>query len=221
MIQRLPFLKYFFTTVLLSALAVISHAQEYKPDKSRVGITAGALTYTGRYSVDNSLTKHSSWGVSLFYVPNISVVKNLDFKIELTGGQLKADNTQVETVAAQGSFNTNIIELAAKAEYNFINLDRHNFSPYIATGPGVYRLFNYSSTSGEMADKNMMGFTVPVGGGLKYKISPKLLLLLDGNIRFFCNNIDNVAADDSNNPNRYINLSLGVSYHLGKNNILW
>lgn len=215
-------IRIFSLIFLFVNLSVGGYAQEYQPDKSKIGFTAGLLSYTGRYSVDNDLMDHTSWGASFFYVPNIHTVKNLDFKIELMGGHLKADNTALENPVTEGSFSTNILELSVRGEYNFIDLNKKKFTPYISAGPGVYRLLNYESSNGEKESSEMTGFVLPVGGGIKYKVAPRLLLLADGNVRFFGSNLDNVPdAQNENNPNKYVNVSLGISYKIGKQNVLW
>lgn len=207
--------------ILALGLSVAGFAQEIRQDRSRMGLTAGLLTYTGRYSVGNSLMNHTSWGASVFYVPNIQTVRNLDMKLELTGGRLRGDNNEVETTGVKGDFSANLVELAAKAEYTFIDLDKRKFSPYLSGGPGFYYLMNYQSSLGGKENADLMGFVLPVGGGVKYKVKPRLMLLLDGNVRFFNKNLDNVVTQTGNNPNKYFNVGLGLSYDLGKRNILW
>lgn len=212
--------KVLFLVLLFMFALNATHAQVQRvSNNSQIGITAGALVYNGRYSVDASTSTFASWGATVFYVPNISLIKNLNLKAALMGGQLKGDNTAVQTTGGQGTFSANIVEFSIRAEYDFLNMNTNRFSPYIATGPGFYSLLNYNSSMGNKASSDLMGFVLPVGGGIKYSVGPRTQLLFDGTVRLFNKNLDNYPA--TNNVNKYFTLGLGFSYKLQKPNTLW
>lgn len=196
-----------------------SFGQSEFSTKNKAGFSVGALSYTGRYSVGEPLMSHTSWAASVFYIPNIDLVKNLDFKAELLGAQVRGDNTDQVTDAARGYFSSNLVELSLKAEYHFIDLTKRQVSPYIATGPGFYGLLNYKTDWGTKLSSDKMGFVLPVAAGLKFRASEQVLLSLEGNLRLFNKNLDNVVSP--NNPNRYLAVGIGMLYMPRQKNQLW
>ncbi len=132
---------------------------------------------------------------------------------------VKGNNQKIETNAAQGSFSSNLFELSLRAEYNFLDLDRHSITPYIGTGPGVYGLANYKSSTGTKPGKDRVGFVLPLSGGVKFKVTEQMLLSLDGGIRFFNKNLDNVVSP--NNTTRYTTVGVGILFIPKKKNLLW
>ncbi|MBK7098739.1 MAG: outer membrane beta-barrel protein [Sphingobacteriales bacterium] len=213
------YIKSFSLFIILNVYFNSLYAQQTATDNSKIGFSAGALSYTGRFSVGTSIMSHTSWNVSAFYVPSLNLGNKFDIKAELMAGQIKGDNTSVQNPSAQGSFTTNIVELAVKGEYSFVDIEMHKISPYINAGPGFYTLLNYKNTYGVKSSGNKMGFVLPAGLGVKVNAGDQLLVFVDGSIRLFNKNIDNIISE--NNPNKYMTVNVGISYNLKKRNILW
>lgn len=183
--------------------------------KSSIGLTMGALGYAGRYSVQTTVMSHISYNTSVFYSRRL--INQLHGRLEFMLGKLKGDNTSLSssTPGIKGSFNTNIIEISLKAEYDILDLNIATATPYINIGAAYYSLSNYKSSFGNKAG-NKSGIALPMGAGLKYKANERLRLFIDGNVRFPGNNIDNLTAvaTTKNNPNKYYSVNLGLSYFL-------
>ncbi|WP_018631070.1 outer membrane protein [Niabella aurantiaca] len=196
--------------------------KDYVAQKSHVGITAGALGYSGRYAVKTPLGTHTSYAVSAFYDHSMILPSRLYVRGELLFGELKGNNLEEEDVSGPtGKFNTNVLEATVKAQFDLLNDAVTRWSPYIIAGAGAYGLFNYSSSNGFKDRSDKVAFILPVGGGVKYQVSNRGRLFLEGNVRFLTKNLDNHNPEGANNPNKYYSLGLGFSYSLQKSNQLW
>ncbi|MFT4095388.1 MAG: DUF6089 family protein [Niabella sp.] len=198
-----------------------SNTKEYIAQKNSIGISGGATTYTGRFSVGTPLAEHSSLYASTFY--RRRVYKQFYVRAEGLIGRLRGDNRGVESQSGRptGEFQTEIGEATVKGEYEFINLYRHKATPYIIAGVGAYGLFNYESTDGAKDRKDKIGFVMPVGGGVKYRLNDRFKLFAEGSVRFFNKNLDNHNQNEENNPNRYFTAGIGLIYELQPFNPLW
>lgn len=218
-------MKGFQKRISLSALAIAASlgvfAQNYNPQKSSVGFNFGALSYSGRFAVDAPLASHTSLYASLAY--RNKVWDNLYVRAEAFGGRLRGDNTNVESqfYKPNGRFQTEMAELTVRAEYDFINMQRHKAAPFVNIGVGAYTLFNYTSTEGMKEGGDKTGFVMPVGGGVKYAISSRIKLVAEGNARLFSKNLDGHTGENINNPNLYYSFGFGVIYELTPSNVLW
>lgn len=209
-----------FFIVPLFLISATLLAQDYKPQKNSIGINVGTLSYSGRYSVGASLESFSHLYGSIAF--RSRVMKQLYVRGELLGGHMRADNTKIESqfYKPNGSFETEIGELSVKAEYDFIDLNKHRVTPFASAGVGGYFLFNYTSSM-EEEKANLGGFVAPVGVGVKYKMNSRIKLLLDGNVRVFTKNLDNRTGEGINNPNTYYTIGLGMIYEITPNSRLW
>ncbi|MBZ4190662.1 outer membrane protein [Niabella beijingensis] len=198
-----------------------STKRDYVARKSNIGITAGALGYSGRYAVKTPLGSHTSYAVSAFYDHSMILPSQLFVRGELLLGQIKGNNLEENVNAAKGEFKANVGEATVKAQYDFLNDAVTRWSPYVLAGVGAYGLFNYSSSTGQKERADKIGFILPVGGGVKYRVSNRGRIFLEGNVRFLSKNLDNHDGETVNNPNKYYSLALGFSYSLQKNNQLW
>lgn len=206
---------------MLITASSIAFAQTYIAQKNSLGLGFGALSYSGRFAVDASLASHSSLYASLNY--RRKVWDKLYVRGELFGGRMRADNTNVPSQEEKpsGYFQTEMIEVSAKAEYDFIDLSINNITPFVNVGAGVYTLFNYTSSLGPKDSKDRTGFVMPAGLGVKYKINDRFKILAEGNLRFFSKNLDNRTGPGINNPNKYYSFGFGVIYELSPSNQLW
>lgn len=213
--------KTFFLFSILIVISQLMYAQEYLAQKSSLGLNLGALSYSGRFSVEAPLTTHTSFYASIAY--RRKVWDKLYVRAEVFGGRLQGDNTEVKSQAGRprGSFQTELAELSVKAEYDFIDLNKHRLSPFVNVGAGAYTLFNYSSYAGPKESKDKTGFVMPIGGGVKYKLNDRIKLLAEGNARLFSKNLDNRTGPNINNPNMYYSFGFGVIYELKPFSTLW
>jgi opacity protein-like surface antigen len=207
------------STVILGSLSL--SAQKFSPQKNSIGFNFGALSYSGRFAVDASLASHTSLYASIAY--RRKVWDKLYVRAEAFGGRMRGDNSNVASQAYKpnGQFQTEMAELTVKGEYDFIDLQSHKVTPFVNLGVGGYSLFNYSSTEGPKESGDKIGFVMPVGGGVKYKLNNRVKLVAEGNARLFSSNLDGRTGAGINNPNLYYSFGFGVIYELMPSNILW
>lgn len=207
------------STVIFGSLSL--SAQKFTPQKNSVGFNFGALSYSGRFAVDASLASHTSLYASIAY--RRKVWDKLYVRAEAFGGRMRGDNSDVPSQANKpnGQFQTEMAELTVKGEYDFIDLQKHKATPFVNVGAGAYALFNYSSTEGTKESGDRIGFVMPVGGGVKYKLNNRVKLLAEGSARLFARNLDGRTGAGINNPNLYYSFGFGVIYELTPANILW
>jgi hypothetical protein len=113
------------------------------------------------------------------------------------------------------SFQSKILEVNLLAEYTFFDLQRHKFSPYIFGGVGLYHFNPYAydslgnqvylkplSTEGQGLAQypgrkpyHLRQFNVPVGAGLKMRISNNMVLAYEiGFRKLFTDYLDDVST---------------------------
>lgn len=195
-------------------------AQDYALQKSW-GIGAGALGYTGRYSVDADLSTKVSYNLNVFYQQHI-INNNVWLRGNGVFGQLKGDNTAFENSgAAKGSFSTNMAELNVLAGLDVFDLSKKKFTPYVAVGVGAYSLLGYKASNGAAkSNKDKTAFVVPVLGGVAFKATNKIAVFAEGNVRLLNKNLDNVYGAGVSNPNRYYSINLGARFSLNAADIV-
>jgi len=222
-LKRIHLKKYIF--LFLTVFSFIqAFSQDYVAHKSDVGISVGALTYTGKYSEDATFLDHTSLGVSAFYSHRIVLPKKLFLRGQLSLGELAADNTKdmQSSNPFKGGFRSYNLEGSANLVYEVLDNNKFKVTPYAMAGGGIYYLFDYEAKQGDdKSSKDLWGLVVPVGGGIKYRATKRLRVFAEGSLRLFPKNLDNFPYPDVENTNRYYSLSLGVSYTLQDINRLW
>jgi len=206
---------------LLSIACLTSVGQQYVSQVNSVGFSAGSLSYSGRFSIGTSIGNYTSWAAQAFYKRR--VLEKTFVKVSLLGGQLKADNRDIPSQEnkPRGMFKTGIVELSVLGEYDLVNLDNNRASPFIMAGAGGYYLAAHTTTEDEKPEADKIGFVVPVGGGVKYRLNDRVKLLAEGSIRFFSKNLDGRVGENISNPNKYYSVSVGMIYELSPLNSLW
>jgi hypothetical protein len=164
-----------------------------------VGGGLGTLNYTG----DLSRTYNFSFSrpaATVFYRYNLSHVISL--KTGFTFGSLAASDKTNPIDAAAGvrnaSFKVSLAELAPVFEYHFLDWrDARNkvkFTPYLFTGLGMF-FFSRHKTNPSGASYSNVQLSLPVGGGIKYVISPYWYVAAEFGIRkTFFDELDNVSG---------------------------
>ncbi len=216
-------MKKYFLLLIVVCITATSYSQEYIGQKSFAGLTLGTLSYTGIYSKDASILSHTSMSFSGFYSRKFILPRQLYVRGELMAGEIAGDNTGgiESTVPEKGSFRGYLLEGSVKAEYEILSAYTTRFSPYVMAGGGAYYLFDYEPKQGE--EKTMeesWGLVLPVGGGVKYRVTNRIRVFAESSIRFFPKNLDNYPGTISN-PNKYYTVAVGAAFSLQKFNRLW
>ncbi|WP_114788892.1 DUF6089 family protein [Niabella yanshanensis] len=200
-------------------------AQRYIGQKSFVGGTLGSFTYTGFYSQNASYISHTSMSGSVFYGHRLILPHKLYIRGELMMGEAAANNINGQEESndpLKGGFRGYIAEASAKVEYELLNMHRYKVTPYINGGPGIYYLFDYQPQQGEPKSvSEKLGFVVPAGAGIKYRMTDRVKIFAEGTYRFFVKNLDNFPDKTASNPNHYYSVAVGASFSLQKFNRLW
>ncbi|TXH20952.1 MAG: hypothetical protein E6Q95_04675 [Chitinophagaceae bacterium] len=206
--------------IMMAIACGVIHAQDHELQKSW-GVGAGALGYTGRYSVNADLSTKVSYNVNALYQQHI-INNNVWVRANGVFGQLKGDNTSFENSrAAKGSFSTNMAELSVLAGLDIFDLSKKRFTPYVAAGVGAYSLLGYKASNGATKpNKDKTAFVVPVLGGVAFKATNKIAVFAEGNVRLLNKNLDNVYGTGVSNPNRYYSINIGARYSLNASDIV-
>lgn len=149
----------------------------YAQSTSEVGIGLGATNYKGEISPNYRFLNNRP-AITGFYKKDLS--KSLAVRGGLLLGIMRAQDEDVDLPLnqfRQADMKTNLIELAAGIDYNFLDYyDQHRrirWSPYFFAGLAVAN-FNNQVVLQENTTKpfeNGWVFSLPVGLGLKYALS--------------------------------------------------
>ena len=127
----------------------------------------------------------------------------------------------------------NIKELSAGLEFNFLDFDLHQadfvFSPYVYTGLSTF-IYNetYVINKESEIDYQDYSFAIPMGVGVKAKVTEHLVLGLETGARYtFTDNLDGSNPENENfetlkfgnlnNKDWYIFTGFTLTYTFGKN----
>ncbi len=195
--------------ILLLSLIVslASYAQEWE-----AGITAGAMQYQGDLCKPQLEFSKTNMAGGLFgrYTlgPNLAVRGNFIF------GKVSGDDKLSEDydhAKRNLNFRSNIMELSAHLEYNFMKYvpgsRGKKFTPYISVGLGVFH-FNpvtddvngntvklHDLKTEQNKSYSLTQVCFPVGGGLKWNVSGTWTLGLDYATRFLLtDHLDDVSG---------------------------
>jgi hypothetical protein len=165
-----------FFPIFFALLITINTA---KGQKNEIGISLGAFNYTGELSPGYNVINYRPAG-SFFYRLNISPV--IALRASLHAGYVHAneENSSNPVSSLRGLYFTTFLnEVAVMAEYNFFNYrgrkEDRRLSPYLTGGIGV---FNSQKRHGSsvVSKNDYVVICIPVGFGLKYKLSRQLNL---------------------------------------------
>lgn len=193
---------------------IVSHS--LLGQRSEVGIGLGTLNYTGDLVRSYNLS-YSKPAATAFYRSNLSQV--ISFRVALTGGVLGAsDERPIDALAGQrnASFNVNLLEASTGFEYHFLNWRDERrplrFTPYLMAG---IALFGITGNENRQNQYSNVQLAIPLGGGIKYVINPKLYIAAEFGVRkTFFDYLDNVSDGDQRNKNfQYGNPNDFDNYH--------
>ena len=182
-----------------------------------VNLFAGIATYQGdlqnkRFTLDQS---NPSFGVGLSY----DLSPKFSIRSGFTYGVVEGDDKKNTSVKGNDLRNLNfksaISELHVGLEYNFINLEDTRLTPYVFGGIAVFHFNPYTkdkagnkvflqplSTEGEglsaypdRKEYKLTQFSIPFGGGLKFRLSETVQVGLELGIRkLFTDYLDDVSS---------------------------
>ena len=181
-----------------------------------VNVFGGFANYIGEMQSSPYTTSqaHLAGGVGLQY----DVTDHFSLLSNITLGKVgAADMYSSEPLvrARNLSFQTDISELNLLAEYNFLSLRSHLFTPYVFAGVAVYHFNPYAydstgqkvylrplSTEGEglpqypnVKPYALTQLAIPFGGGVKFRISDKVVLAYEIGLRkLFTDYLDDVSG---------------------------
>src|SRR6185312_12909269 len=181
-----------------------------------VNIFGGFSNYIGELQAAPYTTAqaHLAFGAGLQYdfTAHFSLLTNINYG--KVGGS-DAFAQQADVRARNLSFETSIGESNLLAEYNLIDLRKHQFTPYIYAGIAVYHFNPYAfdslghkvylrplSTEGEGLPQYpnvhpyaLTQLAIPIGGGIKFLISDQVVLAYDIGLRkLFTDYLDDVSG---------------------------
>lgn len=171
-------------TATMAMLALTSAAQDDPEYKYEIGIGAGAMGYLGDYN--GSLANDMQLGASIVGRYNINPWMAL--RLNMGFGKLKGTSRDVETWYPQNdndtySFNNNLYDLSMEYEYNFLPFGTgrdyrgaKRLTPFVYAGLGMAIC--------QTTQKTQTAMTLPIGIGVKYKVSEKMNLGLEWAVNF-------------------------------------
>lgn len=205
-----------FAALLLPATTAI--AQDEPEYRLELGAGAGLVSYTGDFN-GNLLKGMQPWGTLL---AKYHLNPRMALALNVGTGKIKGSTDNLDTwyEIEHYEFNNQLTEVDFRYEYNFWAYGTgqeyrgaRRLVPFITIGLGV------THHSGENSGVTM---NLPLGGGIKWKMAPRLNLILEWVMRFTPNdNLDgrkDVYGIKSSglfkNTDCYSVLQLGVTYDL-------
>lgn len=187
----------------------------------------GGIGMTGYLGDANtaSLWKNPGWDLELLF--RYMLNPRFAFKTNFYTGKLSGNSAQMTNVFPDGNtfkFSTGFYELGEMAEFNFFNYGMgesyrklKRISPYIAAG--------LSLTAWSVDSKFGAAFTIPVGVGVKYKLSERWNLGFEFLMKkTFTDRLDGSDLKDPlgikssfmKNTDWYSTMSVTISYEFSK-----
>ena len=206
--------------VSLCAVALPAQSAPYKFD---IGAQLGMSGYIGDANRANMYSHPGFTGeLSMRWLPDTRwAVRGVLSKLGLSGNT--AEMTEVLPGGAQYDFTSQVYSFDVRGEFNFFPYGigetykrLRRWSPYLAVGIGVC----VSSSGG----KTSAAPTVPLGIGLKFKVTQRLNLGLEFSMtKAFGDHVDGPELSDLNqiktafykNTDWFSRLTVGISYEFG------
>lgn len=175
------------TILLLTVVAADIHSQELLEYRWDVGGGTGLCYYLG----DVNRTPFSGSSVMAAFTLRRNFNPRMALKMNLAYGHYSGtskgyylpESSGSAAQAADVGFNGNVVDIGAQFELNFWGY---------GLGPGYkklsritpYAILGVGATVGFTADGSSFGANFPVGAGVKYKVKPRLNLILEWTHRF-------------------------------------
>ena len=216
-----------FLKITLAALALLSGSFSLRAQEDYRFDMGGGIGMTGYLGDANTanLWSNPSWDAELLF--RYMLNPRFAFKTNLYVGGLRGDSSKMTNVFPGGEtykFSTTFYELGEMFEFNFFNYGMgesyrklKRFSPYITAGLGV--------TAWTVDGKMGAAFTIPLGVGVKYKLSERWNLGFEFIMKkTFSDRLDGDSLKDPlgikssfmKNTDWFSTMSLTISYEFSK-----
>lgn len=216
-----------FLKIALAALALLSGSFSLRAQEDYRFDIGGGLGMTGYLGDANTanLWSNPSWDAELLF--RYMLNPRFAFKTNFYVGGLRGDSSKMTNVFPGGEtykFSTTFYELGEMFEFNFFNYGMgesyrklKRFSPYITAGLGV--------TAWTVGGKMGAAFTIPLGVGVKYKLSERWNLGFEFIMKkTFSDSLDGDSLKDPlgikssfmKNTDWFSTMSLTISYEFSK-----
>jgi len=199
----------------LSAVFVCISFWAFAQGSPEIGLFGGLSTYNGDMSPQRLYLRqsHAALGV-LFRAP---VYKGLGVRVGVTLGDISGNDRDAKDsslMLRNLNFGSSIVDFHVAAEYDFFDIDRVGFTPYVFAGLALYHFNPYShDTSGQKVylqplstegqglsaypDRSpykLTQFAIPFGAGVKFAITDVLNLGVEFSMRkTFTDYLDDVS----------------------------
>jgi hypothetical protein len=230
-------------SVIILALACPAAIAQFSKSKYELGLNLGTLVYQGDLTRSwKGDYKSLKPAIGVFVSRTLDPYFALRASLHL--GKIATDESDYSTPAWKRlrafKFSTPITELSSTLVFNFlgdnITDNFHRLSPYIFAGAGATFLnvkrdwSNLNRTAYDSKSDVQAGLVIdsahslprvipviPIGGGLRFIISPQFALNAEGAYRFTTTDYFDGFSHAGNPRKRdsYYGLSLGISYRLG------
>lgn len=219
-------MKRFLLILFVSMVTMQVSTDAYAQEDYRFDIGAG-FGMTGYLGDANTANLWQNPGVDGEFFLRYILNPRWGFKTNLYAGSLSGDSSQMTNVMPGGEtykFSTTFFELGELAEFNFFNYGMgetyrrlKRITPYIAAGLSVTAW----TVDGDMN----AALTIPLGVGVKFKLSPRWNLGLEFLMKkTFSDKLDgeklkdpyNIKSSFVKNTDWYSTLTLTVSYEFSK-----
>jgi hypothetical protein len=227
--------------MVLSCFCSLLKAQFNTP-RHEVGVTGGVFVYQGDITPEKAgAWKSPGLAMNLFYSRILS--PSFSLRTNLAVGKLTADDLNYDSPDWRQRrgfrFATRTTELSELLVWNVLKNnygDRHKVSPYLFGGVGISALrisrdwHRYDPEFFAADDAFLTGLgkdtttslpslipVIPIGGGIRYHISPKLSVMAEASFRItFTDYIDGFSQSAGPDvKDYYANYSIGLIYTLG------
>ncbi len=181
-------MKEFILFILLACVVTPLQSQTHE-----IGVFAGGSNYVGDIGRTNYIYPNKLAGGAVYKYnlnPRIALRAAYTY-IPISGNDQDADNPyRLNRPNGQFTFNNTIHEFAAGVEFNFFHYNisdyRTTFTPYILAEIAA---FNYkspepSTTTNTIRLENTFSYTLPVGVGIKGRLSDNLAIAFETGVRF-------------------------------------
>lgn len=208
-----------FLLLALGAPRLLAQEETYRFD---IGGQLGVAGYIGDASASIFAHPGLSGGISFRYLPDARwAVRTLLNVHSLSGNTADMDDVLPEN--REYSFKSTAYDLGGRVEFNFFSYGigetykkLRRWSPYLTVGIGL----TLATCEGE----SNVGFNIPMGAGLKYKLKERLNLGLEFTMtKVFSDHVDGPLSDlyqikssFLKNTDWYSNISVSLTYEFGK-----
>lgn len=207
--------------VILCQLSLSTASAQTDPEyRMEIGGGVGLMTYLGDFN--NSLLKSPGpmFSVLAKYKPNPRMAMGLTVSYGRYKGEAKGAGTYYPASLANYKFTHGLVDVQARYELNFWPYGTgqdyrgaKRLTPYIYIGLGM---------TIAQPDQTELGVNMPIGGGVKYKIAPRLNLTAEWTMHLTGNDrldgmkdpYDIPSSGLFKNTDCYSSLRIAVSYDL-------